>query len=254
MGSGSHWLFGVQPVLEALKGKETKVEKVWIAYGRSGEGLRKLLALASRRKVPVSFKDRPSLDEKAGTTKHQGVLALLAEIPFQRWEGFFAGLPAGTARFLALLDEVQDPHNLGAILRTAWAVGLEGLLLPKHRSSPVTPVVVKASAGTAGKVPLVRVGNAIHALERARAKGMTVVGADPRGEVSLFDADLRRDLCLVIGGEGRGLRPAVRKQCDLLVSIPMTGDLDSLNVSVAAAVLFYEVLRQRREGRGGGRR
>lgn len=239
------WIYGVQPVLEALKSRAGRVEKIWIAFGRSGPAVDRVLDLARKRKTLVSFKDRASLDVKAGTAKHQGVLALLSGIQTLELEPFLEGLPGDRRRFLALLDEVQDPHNLGAILRTACAAGVEGILLPKHGTSPLTPAVVKASAGAAAWIPLVRVGNAAEALRALRDEGILVLGADASASCTLYDPNLCLDLCILIGGEAKGLRPVVKKQCDALVSVPMIGPIDSLNASVAAGILFYEVVRQR---------
>jgi 23S rRNA (guanosine2251-2'-O)-methyltransferase len=229
-----------------LKSKGGRAEKIWVAFGRSGSAVQRILEQAKQQKTPVSFKDRASLDAKAGTAKHQGVLALVSGIETLTLEPFLLQLPKGKRRFVALLDEVQDPHNLGAIVRTACASGVEGILLPKHRSSPVTPSAVKASAGAAEWVPLVRVGNAAEALRTVREKGIFVVGADASAGSEIYEQDFCRDVCVVIGGEGKGLRPVLKKLCDGLVSIPMIGPIDSLNASVAAGVLFYEVVRQRR--------
>jgi len=242
------WLYGVQPVLEVLKGKGRRTQKVWVAFGRSGTTVQRILEEARRHKIPVSFKDRASLDAKAGTSKHQGVLALLSETETLELEPFLGQLPKERHRFLSLLDEVQDPHNLGAIIRAACAANVEGILLPKHRTSPLTPAAVKTSAGAAELIPLVRVGNAAEALRRIRDEGVLLLGADPAGGSEIYDMDLCQDVCFVIGGEGKGLRPVVKKQCDELVSIPMIGPIDSMNASVAAGILFYEVVRQRREG------
>jgi len=244
------WIYGVQPVLEALKGKGRRITKIWVAFGRSGTAVQRILERARRHKIPVSYKDRASLDAKAGTAKHQGVLALLTKTETLELEPFLRQLPKEERRFLALLDEVQDPQNLGAIIRTACAANLEGILLPKHRTSPLTPAAVKASAGAVEWIPLVRVGNAAQALRRIREEGVLLLGADPAGSSEIYDMDLCQDVCLVIGGEGRGLRPVVRKQCDALCSIPMIGPIDSMNASVAAGILFYEVVRQRREHAG----
>jgi len=246
---GQQWLYGIQPVLEALVQRAKGIEKIWIEYGRSGPAMRQILSLAREHKIPVSFRDRASLNFKAGTSKHQGVLALFAAATPVDFEEFWQGLPYREKRFLALLDEVQDPHNLGAILRTACAAGLEGILLPRHRTSPVSPAVVKASAGAVHSVPLVRVGSSVRSLETLRENGVFVVGAAPEGEKEIYDLDLRQDLCIVIGGEGKGLRPAMERICDILVAIPMIGPIQSLNASVAAGILFYEVVRQRRRER-----
>jgi len=195
------WIYGVQPVLEALEGGQRRIEKIWIAYGRSGIGAAKIVSLARDRRIPVSRRDRASLDERAGTGKHQGVVAVCAPVARVALDPFLAGLPAGRSRFLALLDGVEDPHNLGAVIRSACAAGVEGLLLPHRRVSPVTPVVAKASAGALERIPIVEAGNASDALRLMRDRGVVVLGA--------------------------------------------------------AAVLFYEVVRQRRlstdAGRGGAR-
>lgn len=247
--AGQQWIYGIQPVLEALRERPKGIEKIWVAYGRSGPGMRRILSVAREHEIPVSFRDRASLDFKAGTSKHQGVLALSVACAPVDFETFWQGLPAESRRFFALLDEVQDPRNLGAILRTACAAGLEGILLSRHKTSPVSPAVVKASAGAAQAVPLVRVGSAVRAIEMLRKRGILVVGADARGEKEIYDLDLRQDVCIVIGGEGRGLRPVLKRLCDTLVAIPMAGPIQSLNASVAAAIFFYEVLRQRKQGK-----
>jgi 23S rRNA (guanosine2251-2'-O)-methyltransferase len=243
--AGEGWIYGVQPVLEALKSRRDRVEKIWVAYGRSGTAVDRILEEARKQRSLVSFKERAWLDEKAGTDKHQGVLALLSGIETLDLEPFLQGLAADRPRFLVLLDEVQDPHNLGAILRTACAAGVEGILLPKHGGSPLTPAVVKASAGAAAWVPLVRVGNAAETLRDLRERGLVVLGADASAAGRIYEQDLCRDLCIVIGGEAKGLRPVVRKQCDAVASIPMIGPIGSLNASVAAGILFYEAVRQR---------
>ncbi len=250
--AGPRWIYGVQPVLQALKSGTGRAEKVWIAFGRSGAALQRILEQAKGQKIPVTFKDRSALDTKAGTSKHQGVLALLSGIETLELEPFLAQLHGGRPRFLVLLDGVQDPRNLGAILRTACAAGTDGVLLPKHRTCPLTPTAVKASAGAAERVPLVRVGNAAETLRRIREEGLLILGADPSAGGEVYDQDLCRDVCFVIGGEGKGLRPVMEKVCDAVVSIPMIGPIDSLNVSVAAGILFYEVLRQRTAARQPG--
>jgi 23S rRNA (guanosine2251-2'-O)-methyltransferase len=228
-----------------LKSKGKRTEKIWVAFGRSGSAVQRILDLARRHRIPVSFKDRSSLDAKTGTSKHQGVLALLSGIDTLALEPFLRQLPKDRQRFIVLLDEIQDPHNLGAIIRTACAAGVEGILLPKHRTSPLTPAAVKASAGAIEWVPVVRVGNAAQALRRIREEGVLLLGAEPSGGSKIFDMDLCQDVCLVVGGEAKGLRPVLRKECDGIVSIPMIGPIDSMNASVAAGILFYEVVRQR---------
>jgi len=233
-------------VLEILQSGQRRIEKIWAAYGRTGPGVGRILSMARDRKIPVSRRDLNALTEKAGTGKHQGVVALCSPVERVALETFLEGLPGERRRFLVLLDGIEDPHNLGAVLRSACAAGVEGVLLPHRRVSPVTPVVAKASAGALERIPLVEAGNATEALRQVRERGILVIGADPEGETALYDTDLSGDLCLVLGGEGKGLRPGLHKHCDHRVAIPMTGPVASLNVSVASAVLFYEVVRQRR--------
>lgn len=239
------WVYGIQPVLEALKDPDRRIEKIWIAHGRSGAAAEMVRTLARNAGITVSLRDRSTLDRKAGTGKHQGVVALLAQVSGPELESFLSPRPGGAPRFFALLDGVEDPRNLGAIVRSACAAGVEGLILPRHSVCPVTPTVIKASAGGALLVPLVRAGNASRALERVRRAGITVLGADPAAATGLYAADLRRDICLVLGGEGTGIRPVLKELCDELISIPMAGRIGSLNVSVAAGILFFEVQRQR---------
>lgn len=243
--AGRQWLYGVQPVLEALEACPQRIEKIWIAYGRSGPAVQRILALARQARVPFSSRDRAALDEKAGGAPHQGVVALAAAAEPIPFDGFLEGLEPGSGVFVALLDEIQDPHNLGAILRTACAAGVQGVLLPRHRTCPVTPAVVKASAGAAGRMPLVRVGSTVRALERLKERGIFILGADPKAEQDLYSAELADDLCILVGGEGKGVRPVLKRLCDSVVAIPMPGPVESLNASVAAAILFYEVIRRR---------
>lgn len=239
------WLYGVQPVLEALRGPERRIEKIWIAYGRSGRPTQKILALAREQKIPVSSLDRNRLEQKAGTPKHQGVLALVTQIPIMDLDTFLDRASPHGHRFFALLDGIQDPHNLGAIMRTACATGMDGLLLPSRRVCPITPSVMKTSAGAGEWLPLVRTENASRALEQIRESGAYLLGADPEAGKKIYETDFCQDLCLVIGGEGKGLRPGLKRFCDDTVRIPMKGPIGSLNVSVASAILFYEVFRQR---------
>ena len=243
----SSWLYGIQPVLEALRNRERPIEKVWLAYGRSGKAIQQIMALAREQKIPFSILDRNKLEQKAGTSKHQGVLALVVQISQIDLDTFLDRSLQFEHRFFALVDGVQDPGNLGAIMRTACAAGMDGLLLPARRVCPITPSVMKASAGAGEWLPLVRTGNASHAMEQIRERGVFLLGADPEARKKIYEVDLCRDLCFVIGGEGKGLRPGLKKFCDETVSIPMLGPIGSLNVSVASAVLFYEVVRQGRK-------
>ncbi|MBR1885197.1 MAG: 23S rRNA (guanosine(2251)-2'-O)-methyltransferase RlmB, partial [Schwartzia sp.] len=180
--------------------------------------------------------------------RHQGVLAYTSPVDYTPFDEILRlARQKSDVPFLLLLDELEDPHNLGAILRTADAVGVDGVLIPKRRSCPLSATVAKTSAGAVEYVPVARIGNVAQTLNELKREGFWVVGADMDGTADYFTADLTGAVVLVVGSEGHGISRLVRETCDLLVRIPMLGKINSLNVSVAGAVLMYEVLRQRRE-------
>lgn len=239
-------LFGRNPVLELLRTGSRRVEEIAIISEGRGPALLELLSLAKRRGVKISYRTRDQLTAMAGDAHHQGVVARVAgasyasladllEIPGSRRE----------APFFLALDHVQDPRNLGAVLRSAEATGVHGLIVPKHHSAGLTGAAAKSAVGAAELVPVARETNLVQALEMLKKEGIWTVGAVPTGGKVPWEMDLTGPLCLVLGGEGEGLRPLVARSCDLLVSLPMHGKLGSLNVSAAAAVLCYEVVRQR---------
>jgi 23S rRNA (guanosine2251-2'-O)-methyltransferase len=239
-------LFGRHPVLELLRAASRRVEEVAIvAHGRTG-ALQELLALARSRGVKVSFRTRDQLTAMAGTPYHQGVVARVAAASYADL-GSLLTVAAARAEppFLLALDRIQDPRNLGAILRSAEATGAHGLILTKHQSVGLTPGAAKSATGAQEWLSAARVTNLVQALEVLKKKGVWIIGTTPRGGVSPWDADLRMPVCLVLGGEEGGLRPLVAKTCDLLLTLPMKGKLDSLNVAAVAAVACYEVVRQR---------
>jgi 23S rRNA (guanosine2251-2'-O)-methyltransferase len=208
--------------------------------------------LARERGVPVEVRLRADLDRLAKGVPHQGVVAEAGPFPYVEPEDILArAVAAREAAFLVVLDGIQDPQNLGAILRTAEAAGAHGLILPRDRAVGVTPGAVRASAGATEHLPVGRVTNLAAFLEWIKGQGLWVVGADPTGERLLYGADLTGPLALVIGAEGRGLRPLVRSRCDVQVRIPLSGGVASLNASCAAAVCIFEVIRQRHTTRRG---
>jgi 23S rRNA (guanosine2251-2'-O)-methyltransferase len=246
-------IYGVNPVLEALRSGETTVERVLIARGRGGAVLEPILNLAKQRGVAVQFADRREIDRLAGRESHQGVAALGRPFRYASLEeaaGEGSGLEG--RRLVVVLDGVTDPQNLGAILRTACCFGAVGAVIPEHRAAPVTPAVVKASAGAAGRIPVARVGNLARALDELKEMGFWVYGADAAGGTDPAALEGVGDVAVVMGSEGTGLRPLIRGKCDFLLSIPMTGSFDSLNVSVAAAIILYEISRRRRIDPGVG--
>lgn len=239
-------LFGRNPVLELLRTGSRRVEELAIISQGRGPALLELLSLAKRRGVKISYRTRDQLTAMAGDTHHQGVVARVAgasyaslldllEIPGSR----------GEAPFFLALDQVQDPRNLGAVLRSAEATGVHGVIVPKHHSVGLTGAAAKSAVGAAELVPVARETNLVQVLEVLKKEGVWTVGAAPTGGKVPWVMDLTGPLCLVLGGEGEGLRPLVARSCDFLVSLPMLGRLVSLNVSAAAAVLCYEVVRQR---------
>lgn len=237
-------VYGVQPVLHALNKRPESVQKIWLLFGKAGQGPRQVLSLARIFRIPVTFKDRKAMDRHAGTPHHQGVVAVVSERAPLTLEELLEGPSPHPHRVFLLLDRVQDPHNLGAIVRTANAAGADAVVLSKHGSVPMTPAAAKAAAGAMETTRIGTVPNVVDAIESLKRRGFWVLGADPAGERTLYEVDFFQDVCIVLGGEGRGLRPLVKKRCDVRVRIPQWGDVQSLNVSVAAALFLYEARRR----------
>lgn len=238
-------LHGVQPVLEALRSGQ-RVDRVYLARD-AGEKTRRIVEAAGEAGVKLVRVERAELDRRAGTEKHQGVFAELDrnEVPTVEVDAMVdRAEAAGEAPLIVLLDGLQDPHNLGAILRTAHALGAHGVVIPKDRAVQVTATVVRASAGAALHVPVARVTNLKHALERLAARGVWSAAAVMDGQEARR-ARLDGPLALVVGGEGGGVRPTVAERCDLRISVRLARGFDSLNASVAAGMLLYEAVRQR---------
>jgi 23S rRNA (guanosine2251-2'-O)-methyltransferase len=242
-------LFGRNPVLELLRAGSRRVEEIAIVSEGRGPALHDLLNLARRQGVKISFRTRDQLTAMAGDPHHQGVVARVAGASYSSL-GDLLTVPAGRGEvpFFLALDQVQDPRNLGAVLRSAEVTGVHGVILPKHHAVGLTGAAAKSAMGAAELVAVARETNLVQALEELKKEGVWIVGAVPTGGKVPWEMDLTGPLCLVLGGEGEGLRPLVARSCDFLTSLPMRGRLGSLNVSAAAAVLCYEVLRQR--GRG----
>ncbi|PYU27047.1 MAG: 23S rRNA (guanosine(2251)-2'-O)-methyltransferase RlmB [Acidobacteria bacterium] len=238
-------LTGIHPVREALAARRP-VQSVLIARGRHGDRLEDIVRLARRNGVPVRFEERPQVDRAAGTRDHQGVVALIAAEASVSLEDLLAGDGSpGASGLLVLLDGVEDPQNLGAIIRTALAAGAGGAVIPERRAAGLTDAAVRASAGAAAHLRVARVTNLARAMKEIKEAGYWLVGLDERAERHHTDIDLSEPVALVLGGEGKGLHQLVKECCDFLVSIPASGPVRSLNVSVAAGVVLFEVVRQR---------
>ena len=223
-------LSGIHPVAEALRAKHT-LERLLVAQGAGGPRVQEIIDLARRASVPVRFEPRAALDRLAGTSAHQGVVAVGAA---QRYADLDA---VATCEMLVVLDGVEDPHNLGAIIRTAHAAGAGAVVIPERRA-----------AGALEHLPVVRVTNINRALEELKQRGFWIYGLDERGTVTYDQVEYASPAAVVLGGEGKGLHEQVRKHCDALVRIPVTGRISSLNVSVAAGVMLFEWRRRRPKG------
>ncbi|OPZ71911.1 MAG: putative TrmH family tRNA/rRNA methyltransferase [Firmicutes bacterium ADurb.Bin456] len=217
-----------------------------MAEGNRSGPLQEIFNMARKESIPVQRVDRQRLDKFAPEAGHQGVVALVAAREYVEVMDILQAVPPGEAPLLMLLDEIHDPHNLGAILRTAGAAGVHGVIIPRRRSAPLTQAVARSSAGAIEYVPVARVANLAMTMEDLKKKGLWIAGADPGGRELYWDARLEGPLALVIGGEDKGLGRLVKEKCDILVRFPMQGRINSLNASVAAALFAYEVLRQRR--------
>jgi 23S rRNA (guanosine2251-2'-O)-methyltransferase len=232
-------LIGIHPVVEALRAGRP-LDRVLIAKGVGGARVQEVVSLARRASIPVRFEPREALERLAGGHTHQGVVALGAAKQY----GTLDDVPP-TAQLVVVLDGVEDPHNLGAIIRTAHAVGAGAVIIPERRAAGLTEVVAKAAAGAMEHLPLVRVTNINRSLEVLKERGFWIYGLDERAKDDFDRTDYNTPTAFVLGGEGRGLHEQVKKHCDVLVRIPMAGAIASLNVSVAAGVALFEWRRRR---------
>jgi 23S rRNA (guanosine2251-2'-O)-methyltransferase len=236
-------LLGIHSIREALEAGRA-IERIVVARGRGGERVEELVRLARSRNVPVRFEDREAITRLAGTDQHQGIIALAGAKAASTLEDLIAD--QNPTALLVLLDGIEDPHNLGAILRSALAAGATGVLIPERRAAGLTETVARASAGALEHLPVARVTNLARAMEEMKEAGYWLVGLDERAPQDYTQVDMTGRVALVMGGEGKGLHELTRKRCDFLVSIPTTGPVRSLNVSVAAGVVLFEAVRQRK--------
>jgi 23S rRNA (guanosine2251-2'-O)-methyltransferase len=250
-GLGGEQVEGRQAVRELLLAQRRKVHEVWISADLEGsEAIEDIVAIAGANRVPIAWVARKKLEAAARSEAPQGVLALAAELPEADF-GRYLKPRRGTAPFIVAVDGVTDPGNLGAIVRSCDGAGADVVVVPRHRAVHVTPTVAKASAGAVEHVPIALVPGLPNALQRIRDAGIWVIGLDDAADRSLFEIDelATEGVCIVLGAEGAGLSRLVRERCDMVVSIPMSGRLSSLNVSAAAALATYEISRHRRSGR-----
>jgi len=238
---------GIHAVREALEARRP-LEYVLIAKGRQDTRVEEIVQLARRNAVPVRFEDRSQVDRSASGRDHQGVVAIAAARTAASLEDIVAvaNNTAGQQGLIVLLDGVEDPHNLGAIIRTSLAAGAHGVVIPERRAAGLTDAVARASAGALAHLPVAKVTNLVRAMEELKEMGYWLVGLDERSDRSYSDVDYTTPTGIVMGSEGNGLHELTRKRCDFVVSLPTIGPVKSLNVSVAAGVVLFEAVRQRR--------
>jgi 23S rRNA (guanosine2251-2'-O)-methyltransferase len=239
-------IYGIHPVQEALKSSHLQIEKILIGTQTLHPPLRSILDLANKRKIPVTFTTKEPLDRMTKGGVHQNVAGLVKEIPyadlgdiFSRWK------KEGTKSLFLILDGIQDPQNFGSLIRTGLGCGVQGIIIPKDKSVGITSAVIKASAGAAAHVPVARVVNIAVTIDLLKNEGIWVYGASGEARDLIYQLDLNMDLAIVIGAEGKGIRPLVKKKCDRLFSLPMKGPVSSFNASVSGGMILYEVMRQR---------
>ena len=236
-------IYGIHSVTEALRSEDRSLERLLIQRGKANTRLQKIIELARSRGVPVRFESPDVLRQKALTPNHQDVVAEVSPIEYVELPEILQHHPT----LLLMVAGVEDPHNLGALLRTAEATGVEGVLIPSRRSCPVTPTVVKCSAGAALHLRIARIGNVPQTLEKLKREGLWVVGLDPAGTIHPSLVDTSLPLVVIVGGEQNGLGRLVRQHCDFLTALPMKGRVASLNLSVATGAFLYQVLLRRGE-------
>ena len=239
-------IFGRNSVIEALKAGRS-INKIILLEGANDSSIKKILTLAGKARIVKEYVSRQKLDKICGGKNHQGVIAMAAAVQYSTLEEILRlADEKNQPPFIILLDELEDPHNFGAILRTADAVGVHGVIIPKRRNVQLNATVAKTSAGAVEYVKVAQITNVAETLKKLRELNLKIVGSDMDAEKNFSDADLTGGIVLIIGNEGRGMRRLTKENCDLLVKIPMTGKINSLNASVAGAVLMYEIFRQRK--------
>ena len=236
---------GKNPIIEALKSGK-KLERLYIQDGTDARKIGEILSLAKQGRTVIEYMPKHRLENMAESHAHQGIIAILPEVEYAVFEDMVEdALSKDSSPLFVILDEIQDPHNLGAIIRSSECAGSAGIIVPSRRSAPLSTTAYKASAGAMAHVPIARVTNLADAINYLKSKNIWVIGTDSQGEIC-YNADLTGALALVIGSEGKGIRRLVKEKCDSIVSIPMQGNINSLNASVAAGILIFESVRQRK--------
>jgi 23S rRNA (guanosine2251-2'-O)-methyltransferase len=250
----SQIIYGIHPVMEALESSHVQFQKIFISTPKPHPSMQRILNLANQRHIPIAFTTKEALEQIAHGGLHQNVVGFLKEIPYvdigeilTHWK------KEGRKALFLILDGIQDPQNLGSLIRTALGCGAHGIIIPKHSAARITPTVVKTSAGAVAHLPIARVVNIVTTVDALKKEEIWVYGASGEAKDLIYELDLNIDLAIVIGAEGKGIRPLVKKRCDRLFSIPMKGPLSSFNASISAGMILYEVMRQRALSHNGGK-
>lgn len=238
-------IVGRKPIIEALNAGML-IEKIYFLHGIHGDPIDTIRQLARKRNILCAEADRPSFDKLSLETNTQGVIAIVGTKEYTDIDGVLSLASAkGEKAFLLIFDEIEDPHNLGALIRSAVCFGVHGGIVPKHHASPINETVAKTSAGASALFPIAKVTNIVATIEELKERGIWIIGTDAESPRSFTELDYTMPIAIVIGNEGKGIRRLVKEKCDFVVSIPMTRSFDSLNVSVAGALMMYEVYRRR---------
>ena len=241
----SEIIYGRNSVEGLLENSDRSINKIMIAKGiKFDHKMSKIINTARTRGIPVQEVPREKLNAMTDGV-HQGIIATVSPIEYMDLDDFINNLDTNKHSIVVILDGVEDPHNFGSIIRTSAGAGVDGIIIPKRRSSPVTSTVEKASAGTISKVPIIQVTNLSQAIEKLKKQNFWIVGAEASGDKYYFETDFNMNCAIVMGGEDQGISQNIKKNCDFLVKIPLPGDINSLNVANAASVIIYEVVRQR---------
>ena len=242
----SEILYGIHPIFEALTAARRHFYELFIEDKKTPRRLERLVALADSKRISIKKIKSTEFNAILGDCAHQGIAAKVSSYPFTAIADMVAPDKSANSKvWLLLLDNIQDPHNLGAILRTASCIGVDGVVIPKDRSVSPTPAVSKVSAGALEHVKLARVNNMVRTVNMLKESGLWILGMDQHAKPSIYESDFTGPVAIVIGGEGKGIRPLVKRNCDLLISVPQVGPIQSLNASVAGAIVMYEAFRQR---------
>lgn len=246
MNNSDLYIYGRHTVEEALKEQPENIDKIFLRNTLKTDGVKQVLDLASQSRIPVSHVPGPKLYDLVGNVNDQGIVALISAVPYMDYGGWLdEKLDISTRPAILMLDEVEDPHNVGAIVRTAAAAGLSAVMVPKHRQAPINAAVYKTSAGTADRIPIVRIGNMNQTIMNLKEEGFWIAGLDQEGDDPLWEQKFDVPMGFIVGNEADGISPKTLEHCDFNITIPMLNRVPSLNASVSAGVLCYEWLRQR---------